>query len=193
MGLVAVWWEMCRFITQGLGCPRSWWERPLGGELQEACVLQIACSSPEAARRDGVPLLPFQTLFCFFLSFLPTCVKQQTPPQIFAGYLQMGCSVCVVINLGFFSWSLYWQNFSTFLLSLLVECSNFYVFSGSYRGASLIAYQAGCWKPLFGFAELGGIARVYDFCLPTNYGLFSEHTPIHGFAFSYVCEGKSIH
>ena len=119
MGLVAVWWEMCRFITQGLGCPRSWWERPLGGELQEACVLQIACSSPEAARRDGVPLLPFQTLFCFFLSFLPTCVKQQTPPQIFAGYLQMGCSVCVVINLGFFSWSLYWQS-CIVLLSLLV-------------------------------------------------------------------------
>lgn len=140
-------------------------------------LLQMSCSSPEAARRDGVPLRPFQTLFCFFLSFLPTGVKQQTPPWIFVGYLQMGCSVCVVINLGFF-------------LLVFVLAKFFYLVAFSLgrmlKFLCLIAYQAGCWKPLFGFAEGGGIACVYGFCLPTNYGLFSEHTPIHGFCI-FIC------
>lgn len=185
MDLVAVWREMCRFITQGLGLPWSWWERALGGELPEACVLQISGSSPEAARRDGVPLLPFQMLFCFLPSFLPTCVKQQTPPWIFAGYLQMGCSVCVVINFSFF-------------LLVFVLAKFFYLLA--FSCGRMLRFLCLLWFLQRGFSySLSGwlLETSLWFCrrwwyswrlwfLPANCGLFFEHTPIYGFCI-FIC------
>lgn len=116
--------------------------KSLRWELPEACVLQISGSSPEAARRDGVPYCPFR---CFSASFPPSFLhkwKQQTPPWIFAGYSDGGLFVLLLTSV-FFSWSLYWQSFSTFLLScrmLRFLCLLLWFLQRGF----LTAYQAGC-------------------------------------------------
>ena len=151
--------------------------------------LCAADNPAQVLKQPGGMVSLYCPLRCFSASFPPSFLHAWSSKHLLGSLLvtfRWGVLFVLLLTSVFFSWSLYWQSFSTFLLSLLVECSNFYVFSDSYRGASLIACQAGCWKPLFGFAEGGGIAHVYDFCLPTNCGLFSEHTPIYGFCI-FIC------
>lgn len=75
MGLVAVWWEVCRFITQGLGRPWSWWERALGGELPEACVLQIIQLKSWSSQEGWCPFTALSDAF-LLPSLLPSYMRE---------------------------------------------------------------------------------------------------------------------